>query len=99
MTDRRGRSPSEQVNEPASILQGFLRRHGHPVTITRIVAITHHRTRLGSCTSPTVHITTSIRQITDLLNSSPAALTPGQCADLEQLITRDHRSRPRRRSP
>jgi hypothetical protein len=46
-----------------------------------------------------VHITTSSRQITDLLNSSSAAFTPVQCADLEQLITRDHRSRPRRRSP
>jgi hypothetical protein len=99
MTDRRGRSPSEQVNEPASILQDFLRRHGHPVTITAIVALTHPRARLGNCTSPTVHITTSIRQITGLLNSSPAALTPAQCTDLEQLITRDHRSRPRRRSP
>ncbi len=100
MTDRRGRSPSEQVNEPASILQDFLRRTaGHPVTITRIVALTHPRARLGNCTGLTVHITTSIRQITDLLNSSPAALTPAQCADLEHLITRDHRSRPRRRSP
>ena len=99
MTDRRGRSPSEQVNEPADILHDFLLRHGHPVTITRIVALTHPRTRLGSCTSLTVHITTSISQITDLLNTSPAALTPTQCADLEQLITRDHRSQPRRRSP
>lgn len=99
MTDRRGRSPSEQVNEPASILQDFLRHHGHPVTITRIVALTYPRARLGNCTGLTVHITTSIPQITDLLNSSPAVLTPAQRADLDQLITRDHRSRPRRRSP
>ena len=99
MTDRRGRSPSEQVNQPASILQDLLRHHGHSVTITRIVALTHRRARLGNCTGLTVHITTSIGQITDLLNSSPATLTPAQRSDLEQLITRDHRSRPRRRSP
>jgi hypothetical protein len=99
MTDRRGRSPSEQVNEPASVLQDFLHRRGHSVTITRIVALTHPRARIGNCTGLTVHITTSIRQVTDLLNSSPAALTPAQRADLEQLITRDHRSRSRRRSP
>ena len=99
MTDRQGRSPSEQVNEPARVLQDFLRRQGHYVTITRIVALTHHRARLGNCTGLTVHITTSISQITDLLNISPAAFTPAQCADLEQLITHDHRTRPRRRSP
>jgi hypothetical protein len=99
MTDRQGRSPSEQVNEPARVLQDFLRRQGHYVTITRIVALTHHRARLGNCTGLTVHITTSISQITDLLNISPTAFTPAQCADLEQLITHDHRTRPRRRSP
>jgi len=99
MTDRRGRSPSEQVNEPASILQDFLHGHGHSVAITRIVALTHPRARLGDCTGLTVHITTSIRQITDLLNSSPAPLTPARRTDLEQLIIRDHRSRSRRRSP
>jgi len=98
MTDRRGRSPSEQVNQPASILQDLLRRHGDPVTITPIVALTHPRARLGNCTSPTVHVTTSLRQLTDLLNGPPAALTPAQCSDLERLITRDHRSRTRRRS-
>ena len=53
---------------------------------TRIVALTHPRARLGNCTGLIVHITTSIRQITDLLNSSPAALTPAQCADLEQPV-------------
>jgi hypothetical protein len=99
MTDRRGRSPSEQVNEPANILQDFLHRHGLSVTITRIVALTHRRARLGDCTGLTVHITTSISQITDLLNSSPAPLTPARRTDLEQLIIREHRSRSRRRSP
>jgi hypothetical protein len=78
MTDTRGRSPSEQLNEPASELEGFLGRFGHPVTISRIVVLTHPRARLRSRTSPTVHFATSIRQITDLLNGSPVAITTAE---------------------
>ena len=98
MTDRRGRSPSQQLNQPADQLEDFLRRHGHPVTISRIVALTRPRAQLRTCTAPAVHITTSIRQITDLLNGTPAALTPAQRASVERLIIRDHRSRARPRS-
>jgi hypothetical protein len=90
MTDARGRSPSEQLNEPASELEGFLGRFGHPVTISRIVALTHPRARLRSCTHPTVHAFTSVRQITGLLNGSPVAITATECAELERLIIRDH---------
>jgi len=42
MTDSRGRSPSQQVNEPASQLESFLRTRGHPVAIERVVLLTHH---------------------------------------------------------
>jgi len=90
MTDARGRSPSEQLDEPASELEGFLGRFGHPVTISRIVVLTHPRARLRSCTRPTVHVFTSIRQITGLLNGSPVAITTAECAELERLIIRDH---------
>ena len=50
MTDARGRSPSEQLNQLASELAGFLDRFGHPVTISRVVVLTHPRARLRSCT-------------------------------------------------
>src|ERR1051326_7570745 len=33
LADRRGRSPSQRVNEPASQLEDFLRARGHPVAI------------------------------------------------------------------
>jgi hypothetical protein len=90
MTDARGRSPSEQLNEPASELEGFLGRYGHPVTISRIVVLTHPHSRLRNCTRPTVHVFTSIRQITGLLNGSPVAITTAERAELERLIIRDH---------
>lgn len=35
MADRRGRSPSVQLNEPASQLEDFLRSRGHSVSIRR----------------------------------------------------------------
>jgi hypothetical protein len=78
MTDARGRSPSEQLSEPASELGGFLGRFGHTVTVSRIVVLTHPRARLRSCTGPTVNIATSMRQITDLLNGSPVAITAAE---------------------
>ena len=89
MTDRRGRSPSVQLNEPASQLEGFLGSRGHPVVIGRIVMLIHPRAQLRSCTRPTVHIFTSVRQILNLLNASPASITTAGYAELERLIIRD----------
>ena len=94
----RGRSPSEQLNQPANELARFLDRFGHPVTISRVVVLAHPRARLRSCTVPTVHIVTSIRQITDLLNGSPIAINAAERSELERLIVRDHRFHERPRS-
>jgi hypothetical protein len=91
MTDGRGRSPSQQLNEPASELETFLGRRGHPVTISRIVVLTHPRARLRNCTGPTVHIATSIRQITDLLGDSPEVINAAERTAVQRLIIRDHR--------
>ena len=91
MTDRRGRSPSQQVNEPASRLEAFLRSRGHPVAIQRFVLLTHPRSQLGNCTRPTVHIATTTGQVISALNDSPAAISGPDCDRLERLIIRDHR--------
>ena len=99
MSDRRGRSPSVQLNEPASQLEGFLRSRGHPVTVGRIVVLTHPRAQLRSCTRPTVHVCTSVRQILNLLNASTVSIGTAECAELERLIVRDHRFHEKRRSP
>jgi len=97
MADGRGRSPSVQLNEPASQLEGFLGSRGHPVAVGRIVVLIHPRAQLRSCTHPTVHIFTSIQQILNLLNASPVAITTAERAELERLIVRDHRFHERRR--
>jgi Nuclease-related domain len=98
LCDRRERSPSVQLNEPASLLEGFLRSRGYPVSIQRVVLFTHPRSVLGSCRNPTVRIATSTDYVIDLLSGSPPALEAGQLARLEQLIVRDHRFHEARRS-
>jgi hypothetical protein len=99
MTDQRGRSPSEQLNRPASMLEDFLRSRGHPVAIRRVVLLTHPRSRLGNCTGPTVDITTSTGQIIKRINTTPAAIAAGERAELERLIIRDHDHHQKRRTP
>lgn len=98
MSDGRGRSPSIQLNEPASQLADFLRSRGHPVTIGRVVMLTHARAQLRSCTSPTVHICTSVPQIRKLLNASKVSVNAAERADLERLIVNYHHFHARRRS-
>ncbi len=90
LADQRGRSPSEQLGQPAGQLGDFLRSRGATVAIERIVLFTHPRSRLGTCTSPTVRITTSASQIISLLRNSPAVILAAERARLEQLIIRDH---------
>lgn len=99
MSDRRGRSPSVQVNEPASLLQDFLASRGHPVTFRRVVALVHPRSQLGRCTRPTVEICTSVRELLGMLYASPVSVTPSERAALERLIVRDHRFHAERRPP
>ena len=91
MTDSRGRSPSQQVNEPASQLESFLRTRGHPVAIERVVVLTHPRSRLGNCVRPTVNVVTTTSQVIGLLDDSATALSEPEREQVERLILRDHR--------
>ena len=91
MTDNRGRSPSQQVNEPASALEDFLRARGHPVAIQRVVLLTHPRSRLGNCVRPTVHVATTTGQVIGMLDDSATALSEPEREQVERLIIRDHR--------
>jgi hypothetical protein len=91
MTDGRGRSPSQQVNQPASQLENFLRARGHPVAIERVVLLTHPRSRVGNCLRPTVQIATTTGQVIGMLNDSGTALSGPEREQVERLIIRDHR--------
>jgi hypothetical protein len=99
LTDRRGRSPSQQLNQPADELEDFLRSRGHPAVFQRVVLLNHPRVRLGTCTSPTVGIATSARQILGLARRSPGAVAATDLTEVERLIVRDHRHHAARRSP
>ncbi len=97
ITDRRGRSPSVQLNEPASLLEEFLRPREFRTPVQRVVLLTHHRSRLGQCANMTVRLATSSDYVIKLASRLPAVLDLAQVAKLEQLIIRDHKYHQARR--
>jgi hypothetical protein len=97
IADRGGRSPSVQLNEPASELERFLNSRGSPVSIQRVVLLTHPQSKVGPCRNQTVHIGISASTVTGLLRSLPPQLEAGQLAELERLIVLDYRSHEARR--
>ena len=97
ITDRRGRSPSEQLNEPAAELQRFLHERGQPVAVQRAVVLTHRRSRLGARHHPTVHVGTSTGYVLSLVHDSGDELGERQRAEVQRLIRRDHDFHQRRR--
>jgi hypothetical protein len=98
--DRRGRSPSVQLNQPASELERFLRSRGQPITVGRIVILTHPKSELGDFRNPTVDVVaTSTDDVLNYLDNSPIVFGSQQLGKLEQLIVRDHRFHEARRSP
>jgi hypothetical protein len=100
ITDGGGRSPGRQLNEPADLLEQFLHSRGHPIPILRIVLLTHPRSRIGNCRSADVRITTSAREIGQLVRDSGIALDPVLAGAIEYLIVGDHqRGEARRRPP
>jgi hypothetical protein len=97
ITDRRGRSPSVQLNEPTAELEHFLTSRHHPVRARRVVILTHPRSALGQCRNVTVDlVATSTSRLLGLIGESPAVLGAGQVAELQQLIVRDHQFNNRR---
>jgi hypothetical protein len=91
LSDRGGRSPSVQLNEPANMLEEFLSTRVGKVTTLRVVLLTHPNSRRGKCRNPTVHIATSAALLADQLKDMPPVLSASQRARLEELIARDHR--------
>lgn len=97
--DRRGRSPSVQLNEPAGELERFLRSRGQPVTVGRIVMLTHPKSELGDTRNLTVDVVaTSTDYVFNYLDNLPIVFHAQQLGQLEQLIVRDHHFHEARRS-
>src|ERR1700678_2560259 len=70
IADRKGRSPSVQLNEPADALERFLRQRGLPVPVQRFVFFPHRRPRVGPRRNPTVLVGTSTDDVLRLLGDS-----------------------------
>jgi hypothetical protein len=88
--DRKGRSPSRQLTEPAAELESFLHRRGQPVQIQRVVLLLHERSRLGVVRDPTVQVGTSVGYLLSVARASADRLDDRQRADIHRLILRDH---------
>jgi hypothetical protein len=99
IADRRGRSPSEQLNESASELERFLHERGRRVTVRRVVVLTHRRSRLGVTRDLTVQVGTSAGYVLSLVGDSADEFGAGERAEIQRLIRRDHdfHSKSRRR--
>jgi hypothetical protein len=98
LTDRKGRSPSRQVNEAADRLEEFLRSRGPSVEIERVVLFNHPRSELGDTRNVTVHVATSTEWILrNVLKGSAPFLDATQLTRLEKLVLRDHKFHETRR--
>ena len=92
IADRKGRSPSVQLNESAGELERFLRERGQPVTVQRVVVLAHRRSKLGTRRNLTVLVGTSTGYVLTLLGdpASQSQLDPQQRAEIQRLIRQDH---------
>jgi Nuclease-related domain len=99
ITDRKGRSPSEQLNEPATELARFLLDRGQQIPVQRVVVLTHRRSRLGQILNPTVMVGTSTGYLLSLVYDSGCELDQNQRAEIQRLIRRDHEFHDSRRHP
>lgn len=97
MQDARGRSPSQQIAEPAAALADWLRKRGQETTVTSVVLLTHDRARVGSMTHPTVLVATSADGLLRLIERSPVKLDARRRAAIAQIISDDHRHHEQRR--
>jgi hypothetical protein len=90
MRDKKGRSPSQQVNEPAAALSRWLSTNKRGTPIIPVVLLTHSSARVGKMQNATVRVERSVRGLLSLLERSGYALDAGRRADIERLIRRDH---------
>lgn len=98
IADRRGRSPSEQLNQPADALATFLHDRGQSVPVRRAVVLTHARSKLGEHTGLTVNVAVVPADIVRLVRDSPDRLDAKRRAAVQRLIEHDHAFHEKRRA-
>ena len=90
MRDGKGRSPSEQVKEPAAALSRWLSTNNRGTPITPVVLLSHPGARIGVMQNATVRVERSVRSLLSLIERSSYAVDPGRRADIAHLVRRDH---------
>ena len=97
IADRGGRSPSDQVNASADILQRFLDRQSSGAgRVARAVVLTHDRAEFGRMSNPSVDYALTLNAIrrrpskSDMLRR-PARFNRKSAGRVANLIERDHR--------
>jgi|HubBroStandDraft_5_1064220.scaffolds.fasta_scaffold138640_1 hypothetical protein len=91
IADRRGRSPSMQLNQSADALLSFLRHRGQLVDVNRVVILVHPKSQLGQHADVTVHVAVGTRDLLKLISASPVTLDREQSIQLKNLIEQDHK--------
>jgi Nuclease-related domain len=103
MHDDRGRSPSQQLNEPAAELEKFLASRNQEIEIDRVVMLTHDGAKVGGSENLNVTIAYDVDYLVELIGEWDTRLEPEQLQRIERLIVKDHnfheRQRENRRRP
>lgn len=92
LCDRAGRSPSEQLNEPADALEGFLVSRGQQLEVERVLIFNHPRAELDEISEPTVGVDTDAETVFDLVEEMGGDLSTVRRARIDKLIVRDRPS-------
>jgi hypothetical protein len=98
IADRRGRSPSEQLNQPADALASFLHGRGQAVPVRRVVALTHPRSKLGSHANLNVSVAVTKAGILRIVRDAPDNFDADRRSAIQNLIEHDHAFHEKRRS-
>jgi hypothetical protein len=91
LADRRGRSPSLQLNQPADALGAFLAQRGQPTEVNRVVILVHPRSRLGQYADVTVHVVVGTKDLLKLISAARVTLERADAEKLRSLIEQDHK--------
>jgi hypothetical protein len=91
IADRRGRSPSMQLNQPADALRTFLAQRGQPAEVNRVVTLIHPKSRLGQHAELTAHVVVGTKELLALISAGKVTLERASAERLKSLIEQDHK--------
>ena len=90
ISDKKGRSPSRQLNESVDFLQSHLQKTFPDFYIRRAVILSHEKSKLGNMSAPTVDYITTLSNLHVPSLTQGGSISPDQAARLIDAIRRDH---------